>query len=310
MEIGVNVMRMPRFFTYRACYFVAAFLTTLLTGCNEAKVPEATAVAQSSANALKVAPAFTGASLTAHAAPPATPRFSEPGLTAKLVDTDSKQPLAGALVYGYYATVEGTVGGERLAQVVRGFATETDANGVFNLAAWDTGAEAIKGEPRSRFPMIAIFKPGYQVEYQTLKSLQQWRSNARMEGRTYRLNNNVYDWTAYPFELTATKTEKERYTALTDANDGMMFVGDCGWEVYSKVLLAQHNELKDWYRRNLPPESLDQNGYMKGTAQKPKEFWAINTVFETTVDRLLANYSAKLESAKCSDPRSLFKEKK
>ena len=83
---------------------------------------------------------------------------------------------------------------------------------------------------------------------------------------------------------------------------------ECGWELYAGLLLAQHNELKDWYRRNFPSEALSGEGYPKsgtGWMWRP-EFRTIAEIYETSVDRILRTNS----SAKCAEPRKLFMGKK
>ena len=233
------------------------------------------------------------------------PQFSEPGLTAKIVDAVTKQPLEGALIFGYYATQTGGVGGGRgLAEQVRSFETQTDANGVFTLPAWNTADRVIKGEAMSLFPMIAIYKPGYEMVHQNGKSIAQWRPKTGVVGTTYELKDNVYDWTKYPYVLQSAKTEQERYFALSDSSVAMMFIGECGWEAYSRTLLAQHNELKDMIKRTVAQENLDIQGYLKSGVPHPSD--KVNYLRRTTVDRLLEMAAKSVSPWTCADPKQLF----
>jgi len=235
------------------------------------------------------------------------PQFSEPGLTAKIVDAVTKQPLQGALIFGYYATQTGGVGGGRgLAEQVRSFETQTDANGVFTLPAWNTGDRVIKGEAMSLFPMIAIYKPGYEMVHQNGKSIAQWRPKTGVVGATYELKDNVYDWTKYPYVLQPVKTEQERYFALSDSAVAMMFIGECGWEAYAKTLLAQHNELKDWYARNAPAGYLKKDGYPNGAMARPAALQRIDMVFESVVDRMRREALVAGIKWPCRDPQQVF----
>ena len=85
----------------------------------------------------------SGASSPAHGSPTA---FSEPGLTAKLVDAASKKPVEGAEIYGYYASQSGTLGGgKQLGEQVKSFEAQSDENGVFTLPAWTTGERKVSG---------------------------------------------------------------------------------------------------------------------------------------------------------------------
>jgi hypothetical protein len=72
---------------------------------------------------------------TSATAPPTAvaPLFCEPATTGKIVDKHTLQPIAGVFVYGYYITYgDGTrAGGSRIGKGVKGFLTQTDANGVW-----------------------------------------------------------------------------------------------------------------------------------------------------------------------------------
>lgn len=266
-----------------------AVASLAVTGCNDANSPPR-----------------NQSNLTTKAS---APKFSEPGLTAKIIDRDTQQPLQGVIVYGYYATVTGSLaGGESLTQVLRAFEFETDASGVFRIPPWDSGDQLIKGEPRSRFPIIGIYKPGYQTEYKTLGSLRQFTSNNPTPGLSHSVKDNVYDFTTVPYLLTPVKTEKERYTALRDSGDGAAFVGECGWEIYSRLLLAQHNELKGFIARNVEPSSIDDAGYIKNGRPWPDvPFGNFNRTF---VDRLKLDYSKSTSTWKCLNPNQFFSDKK
>ena len=233
--------------------------------------------------------------------------FSEPGLTAKIVDAVTKQPLEGALVFGYYATQTGGVGGGRgLAEQVRSFETQTDAQGVFILPGWNTGDRVIKGEAMSLFPMIAIYKPGYEMVHQNGKSIAQWRPKTGVVGTTYELKDNVYDWTKYPYVLQPTNTELERYFALSDSSMGMLFVGECGWEAYAKTLLAQHTEWLGILKRTFPAEYLTAAGRSKGTYNHPDLTLRANQTQETAVDRILQRAMEQGSGWKCMNPATAF----
>ena len=64
------------------------------------------------------------------------PQFSEPAVTGKIIDAQTKLPIQGALIYGFYATRGGgtLAGGSKFGEHVKSFETETDANGIFTSA--------------------------------------------------------------------------------------------------------------------------------------------------------------------------------
>lgn len=238
------------------------------------------------------------------------PDINEPGIKGKVVDAETQVPIADVIVYGYYAAVEGSfAGGESVTHVVRSFETTTDANGVFELAPWNPGRTFLQGAPRDQWPRIGFFKGGYRVVGDSLTTFRHWHPQGPQTGDKVS-QGDFDDLTARPQALTKAKNERERYDALRDANDSAMMTGPCGWEDYSKLLLATHNARKDWYRKNLDADQLDRDGYPKGNAQIPQEFRTISVVFESGVDRLLKSHKAPKNSWKCADPEVIFKDKK
>ena len=117
----------------------------------------------------------------------------------------------------------------------------------------------------------------------------------------------MIDWTASPYELKPAKSEKDRYAALSNAGYPMTMVGECGWELYSGLLLAMHNELKDWYKRNLPPEALEKTGYVKDYGPLPGDMRQLSLVFKSAVDRLIENTPS---GHRCQSPHVIFRDKK
>jgi hypothetical protein len=255
-------------------------------------------------------PAATGATTTSvhSAATPAkkSAQFSEPAVTGLMLDADTQKPIAGVVIFGHYATVQGSVaGGESIAQVLHTFEVETDANGSFTIPAWDSGDQAIKGEPRSRFPMIGFYKDGYAFTYKNLQSLRHWVPSNKASTQDVTIKDNVYDWRAKPHLMTAVSSEKERYRALIDSRDGLVSVGECGWEKNVKFLMAQHLAWKDWYQRNIPAEQTDGRGYPKvGFRHDQIASWGISS--PTTVDRLLNEFDQNKSQFKCANPNTVF----
>ena len=273
---------------------VALSLALIVAAC-DAQKPAATTTSPST----KATPETTTASTRK------TPQYSEPSLTGRIVDATTKQPLEGVLVYGYYATQTGSVGGGRpLADQVRSFEAQTDANGVFTLPAWNTGDRVIRGEPMSLFPMISVYKPGYEMAHQNLKSIREWQSMSDIGGYPEPRADGVIDWTKYRYPLRPVATELQRYNALSDSSVGMMFIGECGWEAYAKTLLAQHDERKAMIAQFVPVENIDKAGYIR--SGRPRTNPHVEYLTRTVVDDLIQKFEDARDAWKCASPKAKF----
>jgi hypothetical protein len=240
------------------------------------------------------------------ALPSSAPQYSEPALIGKIIDAETKRPIQGAFVYGHYATSQGSIGGgSKFGEHVKSFAVETDASGQFKLEAWNTGDRKIGGQANGKFPMIAIYKPGYTLDIQNLNSISQWTAMSSNGASKATPTERGIDWTQFPYELAPAKTEKDRYAALSNSGYPMMMVGECGWELYSGLLLAMHVEKKRWIQNVIPPEFIDPEGYGKGSYFHPdRHVDGYST--RTSVDDLIQSHSRAKASWKCADPNVIF----
>lgn len=235
-----------------------------------------------------------------------TGSFDEPGLRGKLIDAETSQPVQGAVVYGYYATAAGSLGGgETIKEILRLFEVESNAEGIFEVPAWKISWSIKSGEPRQRFPAIAIYKDGYKLDLQNLSTIADWVSQTKLPGEPTR-TGNVIDWTAVPVQLKSTKTERERYDALNNSNYGYAAIGECGWEQHVKLLVAQHWAWKGWLKRNVPAEGLDADGYTRSGYGHPDVDLRSRISHRSTVDNILHASSSQRATKKCIDPRTLF----
>jgi len=244
------------------------------------------------------------------AAPTASkPQFSEPAVIGKIVDAETGQPIEGALVYGHYSTSSGTVaGGRKFGEAVKSFLVQTGANGEFRLEAWDSGNREISGVGGDRFPYIGIYKPGYDFWFDRLNSIAQWRPKAASAGTAVTLPDGTRDWRALPHRLKPAKTEQARYFALDLSGSPMMTIGECGWEIYAPLFLAQHNELKEFIRRNVRPEDILPSGYIK--TGRPWPDVAFANFNATAVDKLKNSHAERPGSWRCANPLVVFVEAK
>ncbi|MCC7068709.1 MAG: hypothetical protein IT523_09660, partial [Burkholderiales bacterium] len=144
-------------------------------------------------------------------APQSAGPVSEPALLGRVIDHQTRQPIAGAFIYGHYASATGKLGGgSQFGELVRSFATQSDAQGYFQLDAWDSGNRTIHGERRGMFPWITIWKPGYEVSMQGLNSIREWYPANRSASTSAKpkVTANAIDWRDSPTELKPVTTEK------------------------------------------------------------------------------------------------------
>ena len=234
-----------------------------------------------------------------------TGSFDEPGLRGKLIDAETSQPVQGAVIYGYYATAEGSLGGgETIKEILRVFEVESDADGIFDVPSWKTSWSITRGEPRQRFPAIAIYKDGYKLDLQNLSTITDWVSQTQLPGEKKRVGN-VIDWTAAPTQLKPTTTERERYNAMSNSNYAYADIGECGWEQHVKLLVAQHVAWKAFLKRNFPAEHLKGDGYSRGTYSHPDVRISSMQSDTSAVDNLIA-LKAKTKRWNCADPQAVF----
>jgi hypothetical protein len=234
-----------------------------------------------------------------------TGSFDEPGLRGKLIDAETSQPVQGAVIYGYYATAEGSLGGgETIKEILRVFEVESNAEGVFEIPAWKTSWSITRGEPRQRFPAIAIYKDGYKLDLQNLSKIADWVSQTKLPGSGKRVGN-VIDWTASPMQLKPTATERERYDALSNSNAAYADIGECGWEQHVKLLVAQHVAWKAFLKRNFPVVHLKSDGYSRGTYSHPDVRISSMQSDTSAVDKLI-QVKAKTQKWTCADPQAVF----
>jgi hypothetical protein len=163
-----------------------------------------------------------------------------------------------------------------------------------------------------------IYKPGYEVTHQNLKTIREWQSATPMNGAKVEIKDSgqLYDWSKYPHVLRPVEKQQQtsfskglpietlRYFALSDSSRGMMNVGECGWEAYSKLLMVQHNELKRMIRETIPAGDIDSDGYLKSGRGNPVR--SANFLARSGVDVLRKTYSQKVPTWTCKDPTIVF----
>lgn len=229
------------------------------------------------------------------AEPAATRRVAEPEVAGRVVDAATTTPIAGAVVFGYYATAAGSLGGGyALAGVHRRFAVRTDAEGFFTLEAW-TPSPAPAGQRRERFPIVAIFKPGYRTELRGLNSITQWLTPSPQAGRA----------AATRVELQPASSAELRYIDLGAAGLAMELSAPCAWQIYVPALQALHDELKALIRETVPANDLNEQGYLR--SGRPGPLVNVDFLTHSFVDRLIDQQRRNPSAWSCADPAQLLR---
>ena len=237
-------------------------------------------------------------------------RFSEPYVYGAVIDKITKKPIQGAIVYGYYATVTGSLGGgESISKYVHNFEAITDANGRFTLPAWGSSDFLDWGSARDNFPALAIYAPGYETYLKNFHTIRDWSPNdASYALQSAPTKGFALDWAAYPVELGPVKSEKSRFFEITNLGR-WRGGGKCAWETYARIIQVEHWEYKAWLKRNVPADGLDARGYKRSGYWIPGEAIPEAYPFSTYHDDLLTAFSQQQPTGggwPCADPTKLL----
>ena len=291
---------------------IALFSPAALGSRVPARIP---ALATAAALALSVLPlmgceAQSPASGGTNTASPNTNPLEEPTLIGRVIDSATGKPLAGVVIYGHYATSNGTLaGGSKFGEFVKSFEAQTDAEGVFRIEGFVL-PKAASGERRGKYPMIGIFKPGYDSVVDGLNSISLWRPKNGQVLQPVKITGErrqVYDWRHEPYALKPISGERDRYEALDFAKMPIFFNGECGWEAYPRTLLVMHEEFKSLLKQVVPPDRIGADGYQNfgGTRLGSADFYQ-----RTAVDRLRHQFKESGDKWRCANPNSAFSESK
>lgn len=210
----------------------------------------------------------------------------EPAVSSKVYDAVNGQPVAGAVVFGFYAAARGSLaGGYTTGSALHRFSVATGPAGEFALDAW-TGPAVPVAQRREQFPVVAIFKPGYRTQLAGLNSIAQWGSLPM-------------------HQLQPAGSAIERYIGLRAAGRAMELSAPCAWQTYAPALQAMHDELKDLIRQTVRPEDLDGAGYLR--SGRPHPLANVDFLTRSTVDRLIESYRESPATWACANPEKLLK---
>jgi hypothetical protein len=157
-------------------------------------------------------------------------------VTARVVDADTGQPLAGVAVAAYWELHEGSLWGHSPgcgALEMEG--AVTDAGGEFHLPGW--GPVTVYGscDMRGDNPSLILFKPGYHYKGMNNVPLNPTEtvvvSRSRYDGKSIKLRKS--DDTA----IQGSQMSAEEFTSL-NAVIGRYALSDCNWKKLPDMLRA------------------------------------------------------------------------
>lgn len=128
--------------------------------------------------------------------------YSADPIEARVIDAETKQPLAGVVVVAHWQLERGTVGGNVLAGQLVVMEAVTDEQGRFSFAAWGP-KRAYDAVLIAEDPQLIFFKSGY--EYRILSNTYTTQREQRLRERRYSEWNgktivlNPYDKTSQAY---------------------------------------------------------------------------------------------------------------
>jgi hypothetical protein len=235
--------------------------------------------------------------------PPKEMRLKMPEFRHKVVDAETGKPIEGVFVYGFARLYRGSyVGGQRASMDVRHFELMTDANGEFTLPAWEKTV-SFNGEPEQQFPHMSMWKPGYQYTQYSGGSLYGFAPNLPEAVRSYYGGSwkdrgpALLDVRDRPTLLAPAKSLRERFDAYLDSgSQGAPLLMPCGFNDYPRVLVAQHYEWKQLLRELVPPQALDEKGYVKSGFFHPDVYYRSKIGGGSTIE-IVARWTCPIGSA-------------
>lgn len=192
----------------------------------------------------------SGPLLSACAVPPLT--YSAEQIDARIVDSDTKKPVEGAIVIAHWV-LEGGLHTDRVGELMI-LETVTDKSGAFHFPAWGPITHWGKGRLTDMDPQLIIFKPGYQHQI-----LSNALTKEAITGKYFPVRRS--DWNGRTVELVPSKATAEEYAKkvywLGRKIDSLLDFAygdrDCNWKKVPRMLAALHVASLDVERRNIRP---------------------------------------------------------
>ncbi len=188
--------------------------------------------------------------LTLSACIEAPHQYSAEATTAKVVDADTKKPIAGVIVTANWQLEQGTVGGNVPVGQIMVMETITDKDGKFTFPAWGP-KWTFKGHLVIDDPQLLLFKGGY--EYRGLQNEVTTRYNKGSLRHS--------DWNGKTIEMKRFEGSLEEYAKQTywlsvdmdRIHDYAHGAKTCSWKNTPQMLSSLHRISLEFEKQNLHP---------------------------------------------------------
>lgn len=166
---------------------------------------------------------------------PAT--YSAQPIQAKVIDAETRQPLAGVIVTANWKLTSGNAGGSTPVGQMMVLETATDKDGVFRFPAWGP-LKRKAGFLLIDDPQLLLFKSGYDY-----RRLNNYRDGVPLKGR-WRAPVRTSQWGGKTIEMKRFRGTGEEYAEQVyqlDSNlDFARYGSDCEWKKIPHMLVAVH----------------------------------------------------------------------
>jgi hypothetical protein len=178
--------------------------------------------------------------------------YSADPIEAKVVDADTKQPLAGVIVVAHWELVFSTLGGDTRAGQLKVMEAVTDKNGNFRFPGWGPKLAVRSHLSDYQDPELLLFKSGY--EYRRLYNAL----TGEDKGAKRKSDWNGKTIAMIPFKGT-TKEYLERFHHLNVDVDQLISwrPAECNWKKIPKMLLAIDHERQRLTQEGVDPRTIE-----------------------------------------------------
>ena len=194
--------------------------------------------------------------------------YSAEPMQARVIDADTKQPLAGVIVTANWQLEKGTPGGNIQAGQLMVMEAVTDQDGKFAFPGW--GPKTVwKGFLVNEDPQLLLFKPSY--EHQRLYN----KYNSTRELRTRKVRRS--DWDGKTLALKPFKGAQEEYadhlSFLHTSIRSIMADEDCEWKRIPRLSVAMHKQKAIFRKEKILSSLYSIEDLPNKACGSPKEFF-------------------------------------
>jgi hypothetical protein len=236
----------------------------------------------------------------------------EPAIAGRVLDRDTRQGLAGVVVFGFYEpAVDATVNGVRSSWMrdcaLHVFEAVSGPDGKFIVPAWK---DLYALPPPARWNVsVVFFKGGYETTGLEMEnSIAGWGASAKSPKRA----GSRVELTSQPIQLNRIRpfntkndlVELRHWQSHARASFARRSARPCDWERTPQTLLALHHERKNLIRMALGAQNLDRDGYGRAGSAPPHS--DLDYTQRSEVDLIIAEQARSLAAWECSDPNKIF----